>query len=303
MVVHLFGATSSASCANFALRRTAEDNKTWSSPEVVKTVLNNFYVDDCLKAVNNEEEAVTLKKNLTALCASGGFKLSKWTSNSRLLLQSIPQSERAKDVKNLDLAKDALPIERALGVLWCENSDSFKFRVNMKDKPMTKRGVLSVVSSIYDPLGFVAPVVLPAKMILQKLCKEKISWDQEISQHLLHDWSTWLNQLPQISDFQINRCIKPSDFGTIVAAQLNHFSDACENGYGTVSFLKLTNDKGLVHCALMMGKSRVAPLKQTTIPRMELTAAMMAVNVDKMMRKELEIDLQDSAFGLIAQLC
>lgn len=296
MVVHLFGATSSASCANFALRRTAEDNKTRSSPEVVKTVLNNFYVDDCLKAVNNEEEAVTLKKNLTALCASGGFKLSKWTSNSRLLLQSIPESERAKDVKNLDLAKDALPIERALGVLWCENSDSFKFRVNMKDKPMTKRGVLSVVSSIYDPLGFVAPVVLPAKMILQKLCKEKISWDQEISQHLLHDWSTWLNQLPQLSDFQINRCIKPSDFGTIVAAQLNHFSDACENGYGTVSFLKLTNDKGLVHCALMMGKSRVAPLKQTTIPRMELTAAMMAVNVDKMMRKELEIDLQDSAF-------
>lgn len=81
----------------------------------MKTVLNNFYVDDCLKAVNNLEEVVTLKKDLTAL--TGGFKLSKWTSNSHLLLQSVPESERAKDVKNLDLGKDALPIERALGVL------------------------------------------------------------------------------------------------------------------------------------------------------------------------------------------
>lgn len=296
MVVHLFGATSSASCANFALRKTAQDNIPKASPEVVKTVLNNFYVDDCLKAVNNEKEAVELKKNLTALCASGGFKLSKWTSNSRSLLQSIPESERAKEVKDLDLAEDTLPIERALGVLWCENSDSFKFRVNMKEKPLTRRGVLSVVSSIYDPLGFIAPVVLPAKIILQKLCKEKMSWDQEIPQHLLRDWSIWLNQLPQISGFQIARCIKPRDFGTIVTAQLNHFSDASESGYGTVSFLKLTNEKGLVHCAFMMGKARVAPLKQTTIPRMELTAAVMAVNIDKVMRKELEIELQDSAF-------
>ena len=296
MVVHLFGATSSASCANFALRKTAEDNRPRFSPEVLKTVLNNFYVDDCLKAVSSEDEAVTLKTNLTDLCASGGFKLSKWTSNSRLFLQSIPESERAKEVKDLDLAKDALPIERALGVLWCENSDTFKFRVNLKDKPMTRRGVLSVVSSIYDPLGFIAPVVLPAKMILQRLCKENTSWDQEISQHLSKDWLTWLNQLHRISNFQFTRCIKPNDFGRVVSAQLNHFSDACENGYGTVSYIKLTNDKGNVHCSFLIGKSRVAPLKQTTIPRMELTAAVMAVNIDKMMRKELDIELQDSAF-------
>lgn len=99
MVVHFFGATSSASCANFALRKTAEDNRTNSPKEIVETVLNNFYVDDCLKSVHNEEAAILLQEDLTQLCASGGFHLNKWTSNSRTLLQSIPELERAKEIR------------------------------------------------------------------------------------------------------------------------------------------------------------------------------------------------------------
>ena len=296
MVVHLFGATSSPSCAIFALRRTAEENRTGSSPQAVETVLRNFYVDDCLKAVSTDSEAIALGKDLVALCASGGFHLTKWASNSRAFLMTVPENERAKEVKDLDLAKDALPVERALGVLWCIESDCFKFRVNLSRKAVTRRGVLSVVSSIYDPLGFLAPVVLPAKNFLQQLCKEKLTWDEEIPDKLAKYWNTWTTQLPQLSNFRVRRCIKPERFGSIASAQLHHFSDASESGYGTVSFLKLINSDGEVHCAFMMGKARVAPLKQTTIPRLELSAAVVSVKMDALLRRELQLELKHSVF-------
>ncbi|KAL0162190.1 hypothetical protein M9458_041586, partial [Cirrhinus mrigala] len=109
MLIHLFGAKSSPSVANFALRKTSEENHSNASVEAVNTVLRNFYVDDCLKCVSSHDQAVALYNNLTNLCASGGFHLTKWTSNSRALLTSIPESERVKDVGDLDLSKDALP--------------------------------------------------------------------------------------------------------------------------------------------------------------------------------------------------
>lgn len=179
-------------------------------------------------------------------------------------------------------------------MLWCIESDYFKFRVNTCRKAVTR--VLSVVSSICDPLGFLAPVVLPAKIFLQQLCKEKLTWDEEIPDRFAQYWNTWVNQLPQLSSFQVRRCIKTKGFGHIATAQLHHFLDASESGYGTVLFLQLTSKEGHVHCAFMMGKARVALLKQTTIPCMELTAAVVSVGMDKMLRKELQLELQDSVF-------
>ena len=92
---------------------------------------------------------------------------------ARCVLESIPEEERSKDVKTLDLNYDDLPIERALGIQWCVEPDTFKFRITVKDKPVTRRRILSVVSSIYDPLGFAAPFTLTAKKLLQDLCREE----------------------------------------------------------------------------------------------------------------------------------
>lgn len=296
MTVHLFGATSSPSCANYALRRTAQDNRIKASQEAVDTILNNFYIDDCLRSVKHAAQAISLYKDLKALCSSGGFNLTKWISNSREFLASVPEEERAKEVRAVDLSKDALPIERALGVLWCVESDSFRFRIIVQDKPVTRRGILSTVSSIYDPLGFLSPFTLPAKTLLQQLTKEKLTWDEPVPDKLAQKWFAWLNDLNQLSTFTVKRCLKPAGFKDVVTAQLHHFADASESGYGTVSYLRLTNNEGQVHCAFMLGKSRVAPLKQMTIPRMELTAAVVAVNIDKMLKKEVQMDLQESAY-------
>ncbi|XP_072025356.1 uncharacterized protein [Amphiura filiformis] len=195
MNVHLFGATSSPSCANFALRKTADDGKEKYSEEVCNTVLSNFYVDDYLKSIESESKAIQLVSDLTSLCKDGGFKLTKWLSNSREVLQSVPEDDRAETTKTLDLKNEELPSEKVLGLLWSPQTDRFGFHIKVKERPPTRRGILATVSSIYDPLGFVAPAILPAKQILQNLSKLQLGWDESIPSELLTRWERWLDEV------------------------------------------------------------------------------------------------------------
>ncbi|XP_045198368.2 uncharacterized protein LOC123552694 [Mercenaria mercenaria] len=192
MQVHLFGATSSPSCTAYALKRTASDNAKRFPPEVVDTVNRNFYVDDCLKSVASEEKAAMLAADLQKLMQMRGFRLTKWISNSRQVLDTIPESERAHTVVSLDL-DDILPCERALGVNWNVNDDKITFKIKIAEKPLIRRGILSIVSAIYDPLGLVAPVTLRAKIIVQDLCRKKLGWDDVIPQKEHGDWQRWLS--------------------------------------------------------------------------------------------------------------
>ena len=166
MTVHVFGAASSPSCACFCLLRTAEDNKDTFPCEIVNTIKRNFL------------RGWLLVKMLTELLSRGGFSLTKWMSNDREVLASIPSSRRAKSVVNLDL--DEMPTEHALGVQWKVQTDEFCFKVIAKERPPTRRGILSAASSVYDPLGFLAPFTLSAKLILQELCRKKIGWDEKV---------------------------------------------------------------------------------------------------------------------------
>ena len=294
MRVHLFGGASSPSCANFALKKTAEDNKADFDPETVETVKRNFYVDDCLKSVASDNAAIRLARQLRELLSRGGFKLTKWLSNSRKVIESVPESERAALVKNLDF--DQLPVERALGVQWNVSSDKFGFRIVIKDRPVTRRGILSIVSSVYDPLGFAAPFILNAKLILQDLCRNKLGWDDKIPAEYMHCWQAWLQELPKLEQLEIDRCFKSADFREISSIQLHHFSDASQQGYGAVTYLRITDHHGNVKCSFVMGKSRLAPLKPVTIPRMELSAAVIATRLDNISRKELSLPIDQSFF-------
>lgn len=172
MTVHLFGGISSPSCANFALRKTMEDNREEFQPEMVRTVECNFYLDNCLKSVETVPEASRLVRELSQLLQKGGFHLTKWLLNSPLVVESVPESKQASSVKSLDF--DLNLVERALGVRWSVTSDTFGFDIVVKPKPPTRGGILSVVSSVYDPLGFVSPFILTVK-ILQDLREKKLS--------------------------------------------------------------------------------------------------------------------------------
>lgn len=296
MTVHLFGAVSSPSIANFALRKTAQDNLKTFTPEVTNTIMENFYVDDCLKSIPTEQEAMKLMSDLIEICHQGGFHLSKWVSNSRTVLAAVPPEDRAKEVKKLDLNKDQLPMERALGLQWCVQSDTFKFNITISERVHTRRGILSMVSSIYDPLGFLSPLTLPAKLLLQELCRQSFGWDVPIPNTASEQWTRWTSSLSQLVDFEIPRCFKTQDFGELVHSQIHHFSDASELGYGVVSYLRMTNAEGKVHVAFLMAKARVAPLKRQTIPRLELAAAALSVKVDRMLQEELPPATDKSVF-------
>ena len=163
MKVHLFGATSLPSCANFSLLQTAEDNSEYYDQSIVKTVQRNFYMDNCLKSVSSKKEALHLYHQLTDLLMKGGFHLMKWISNSSEVLNEIPIEKRSSSVLNLNKEVNL----RVLGVKGDFISDNFQFKTCIKSKPLTRREILSIVSSLFDPLGFVAPVALSAKLILQ----------------------------------------------------------------------------------------------------------------------------------------
>ena len=301
MKVHIFGAVSSPSCANYALRRTGADNKDGFQAEVIETIYNNFYVDDCLRSLPSEKEAIKLVADLTEVCSKGGFQLLKWTSNSRAVLSSIPKAKRSKPTRELRLEQDRLPMEMALGLNWCAESDTFTFKPAVEKHPHTRRGILSIVGSVYDPLGFLSPFTLLPKLLLQEMCRRNMSWDEPIPQTLLQQWTGWLSDLEKVAKLQVSRCIKPKGFGRSASAQLHHLADASSYGYGTVSYLRLVNQDEQVHVAFMSGKARVAPLKQTTIPRLELTAAVLAVKVDRMLKKELSLRLEESHFWTDSQ--
>ncbi|CAH1277471.1 TRAF3 [Branchiostoma lanceolatum] len=290
MTVHVFGATSSPSCANYALKRIAEDFKGQYNEEVLNALKEDFYVDDLLKAMPTDKQGQCFANEMREACATGGFRLTKWVSNCREVLKTVPTAEMSEEVKDLDLDLDKMPVERTLGMLWNVQTDMLGFRNVDKDKPATKRGILSTVSSMYDPLGLIAPATLHPKLILQDLCREKKTWDERIPEKHVKSWQKWEAELPLLSRrFEVDRCVKPVGFGDPTSVQLHHFADASESGYGTASYIRLENQDGRVHCALLMGKARVAPLKKVTIPRLELNAAVVAVRVDSMLKRELDL--------------
>ena len=159
-------------------------------------------------------------------------------------------------------------------------SDTFQFRVAVKENPFTRRGVLSTVASIFDPLGFVAPFILVGKRILQTMCRDKVGWDEPLPDDLKPHWEAWLQDLLDLSAVKISRCYVPPTFKDVQCQELHNFSDASATGYGVCSYLRTVTLSGEVHCTLVMGKARVAPTKVTTIPRLELSAAVIATRTD-----------------------
>lgn len=152
------------------------------------------------------------------------------------------------------------------------------------------------MSSIFDPLGFVAPFLPEGKKILQELCKEDTGWDDPISDAMKirwEKWEKWRTDLRLLQEFSVARCYQPKNFGH---TELHHFSDASNKGYGQCSYLRLTNEQRQLHYSFVIGKSRVTPLKPVTIPRLELTAAVVSVRVSDQLRKELPLGNVDEIF-------
>ena len=202
MCVHVFGSVSSPSCSNYALRKTASDNQKEYGNDAAETLRRNFFVDDLLKSVNTHEVASKLVDDVRQMCIAGGLHLTKFICNDKEVLATIPEEDRRQSVKNGDFITDSLPTERALGIHCNLEHDYRGFYVHLKYTPATRRGMLSTVSSIYGPLGFVAPSILPGRKIIQRLRQGEVKWDDPVSCDIRKDWKEWKSYLSILGDIQ-----------------------------------------------------------------------------------------------------
>ncbi|XP_048580423.1 uncharacterized protein LOC116604791 [Nematostella vectensis] len=301
MNVHLFGNGPSPAVATFGLRATVNDGEEKCSEAVRQFVNRNFYVDDGLVSVSTPKEAVQLVTNTQAALATRNLRLHKVVSNSVEVVQSFPAEDRAKDLKDLDLSHDDLPAQRSLGVYWELRSDSFAYRVSPPDKPFTRRGVLSVVNSVYDPLGHAAPVMLQGKKILQRLVAmgkkpedngDPLGWHDPLPPVMKDKWTQWRESLSSLQGVNVPRCYHPKGFGEVVKSELHVFSDASQDAIGIAVYLRLINVRNQVSVSLVYGQAKVAPLQPTSIPRLELCGAVLAVQAAHRVLREIDIAVE-----------
>ena len=290
MRVHIFGAVSSPGCANFALQQVGRDNE-HVNREAAQFLQHDFYVDDGLHASDDVDTAANLLNHATQICEKSKLHLHKIVSNSPELLLRFPEADRSPhQVQQIAQIDETTAVERILGLQWDTKEDAFTFTPQIQPKPETRRGILSTVASIYDPLGLISPLVLQGKLILQQACGEKLDWDVDLTDNLQTKWRVWMSDLTHLSEIQIPRSFYPRDFQPLTAIELHHFSDASEIGYGQCSYLRVLDNRDHVHCSLVMSKSRVAPLKTVTVPRLELQGAALSVKIAKYLDTEMKLN-------------
>ena len=277
MKSHPFGARSSPFCANFALRKTANDFGCGYDSSTVMAVENNFYVDDCLISFRTVKEAAQFVTQITELLGHGGFTLAKWRSNTPTVLDGMTGPKVLNSTKS---TIDGVAEGRALGVVWDSTLDKLCWSFTLPQGTRTRRGLLSCISSLYDPLGVASPWLLPGKMLLQSLCKLSLGWDDVIPETYLQSWDKWFASLQSVGSFRIDRCMCPPWEYDAHNVSLHVFSDASESGYGVAAYAVFRNGQSS-HSTIVFGKARVAPIKNVSIPRLELTAATLAVRVSQ----------------------
>ena len=294
MCVHLFGASSSPNIANYALKRISNDEIEGFSDKSRETMKRNFYVDDLLRSEDTPKLLVENAVEVSELCRRGGFNLTKFCSNDLEFLKEIPTEKLHKNA--IEVLKGNYVINKTLGVFWYLKSDEIGVCIENLTIPETKRELLSCIASLYDPIGVVAPLILEGRLIMQDLCRLQINWDNCIAGVFKKRVEIWINKVIDSRSTRVRRCIKPVHADNILYLQLHYFSDASQLAYGAVSYLRIVDRTGNKFCVFVMGKGRVAPLKIVSIPRLELTAATIAVKMNSIIRESLNLVIRDTFY-------
>ncbi|XP_058817596.1 uncharacterized protein LOC131680897 [Topomyia yanbarensis] len=287
-----YGTASAPFLATRTLLQLANDERA-AFPEAAEVLIHDFYVDDLFSGCNIVAETIALRRQLDTLLAKGGFELRKWASNEEEVLNDIPQNNRALQ-SSVDFNRDQCI--KTLGLHWEPSSDMLRYKVKLPppetNATLTKRIALSHIAQLFDPLGLVGPVVTTAKLFMQTLWTLKDQegkvwgWDQELPIAIKERWQAYHSQLPLLNELRIDRCIMLLN---PVTTQLHIFSDASELAYGACVYVRTTNSSGAVNVALLTAKSKVAPLKKQSIPRLELCGALIAAELYEKVSKSLQL--------------
>lgn len=296
MRVHVFGNTPSPAVAIYCLRRAAKEAESEFGSDVRAFIERDFYVDDALKSFATESEAINLVKRAQEMLFHNSLRLHKITSNSAAVVAEFPPEDLANSIKDLDFATDNVPVQRSLGISWNIVTDAFTFQVQQDDKPFTRRGVLSTINSIFDPLGFLSPVTIQGRSLLRELTIENGEWDAPLPGHLQAEWVRWKSSLQCLQDIQIPRCYTSLSTSAASTRELCVFADASTKAIAAVAYLKVTDENGCSEVGFVLGKAKLAPVKETTIPRLELCAAVLAVEIAETVVSSMDSHMNSVTF-------
>ena len=272
-----FGVSASSFAANMAMKQNALDHAS-AYPLAAQAVVDSFYVDDGLTGADSISEARELQTQLHELFSMGGFVLRKWKSSDPKTLIDVPShlldQQPTQEIVYIDT------FTKILGVEWDSVSDTFRPMIPSysPEEELTKRTLVSHIARLFDVLGWCSPAIIKPKILLQRLWEEKLGWDELVSQDIRKVWEKWRGELPILRDHLIPRCYYNKEADT-VNAELHGFCDASESAYAGVVYLKLLDSTNSVHSSLVMAKTKVAPIKRLSIPRLELCGALIVAKL------------------------
>ncbi|XP_074031706.1 uncharacterized protein [Leptinotarsa decemlineata] len=296
IVVVFFGSTCGPCLAQEAKNRNAEDFRE-EFPEAATAIIQQHYMDDYLGSADTLEESISLIKDVIHVHKAGGFVICNWITNHEKISQSIDVSLLASGGKNMEKNGEFV-LERILGVFWNPHDDTFSFQTKFQKidsdilehlRRPTKREILKVLMSIFDPLGFLANFLIQGKILLQDIWRSQIGWDDEISDCMDEKWQLWIADLKTIHNFKIHRQYFTLDRQKS-EIQLHIFCDASEKCYAAVAYLRIQQGEK-VETSFITAKTRVAPLKPLSIPRLELQAALMGARLGHFLKKTLDMEI------------
>ena len=277
--------------------------------EFVKKFRRSVYVDDVTAGAHDVEGAYEFYIKSKLRMAEGGFNLRKFATNSPEQRQRIYDNEQAS-VGGFETQREPNPTpqsshstrqsseQQVLGVLWNADSDQLIFDISdiyraMKDSPPTKRNTVSLATRFFDPLGVMSPISVRFKLLFQRICEAGVGWDQPLDGSLLTDWQDLASDLEQATPIEMPRyCVrKPNN--SVQSYSLQGFCDASQRAYAAVVYLRVETASDTFH-QFLCAKTRIAPLKKTTIPRLELLSALLLSrlisSVSHALKPEINLD-------------
>ncbi|XP_046971162.1 uncharacterized protein LOC124538197 [Vanessa cardui] len=294
-----FGTACAPYLAVKSLQQVAKDegHKYKIAAEKVST---DFYVDDLMTTCRSEEEAKLMYKEMNELLQRAGFQLQKWSSNCEVFLQYLNKENTNLDQSIHIKANDTLKV---LGISWNRTTDQFEYTVNLgavKDV-ITKRNVISDIARLYDPMGWIAPVIVKAKIYIQKLWRANLEWDDSIPEELLEEWLCFRSNLSNLTNIKIPRWMHLTENSH---RELHAFADASRSAYAAVVYCRSIDAEGKVHVSLVTAKTKVSPIeKEVTIPRLELCGAVLAAKLIYEVSQILNIPKKMYTHGPTQLLC
>lgn len=281
-----FGTASAPYLAVKTMHKVAEDEGI-EHPEAVKTIKEDFYMDDLMSGQDTVEEAVHIAKTIKVILKAGGFDLQKWSSNSAEFLAQFDNSERSNSV-NMNIKLDGTI--RALGLLWHIGEDNFQYQIELTPppKPITKRNILAETQKLFDPLGWLTPSTIEPKMIIQDLWVRRSSWDEEVDPENKEKWLKIRENLKYLKEIKIERWLHTTK-QLLDKTSIHGFCDASSKAYAAVAYLRVETENGEIKTNIIAAKARVAPVKPLSTPRLELCGGALLAKLLKQIKDAMRI--------------